>query len=1278
MKCFACGSSEYISVPGRGEVCKFCGAPKEEESNNQLVTRLSQVEELRNELDFDEAGEKLDNLLSDFPDNFNVNLQCLLNRYGISFVDEGGKRTHIPTINRLSETSIKENVFYKRIQEIGMPEYWQNKLDEIERINTESLAMVKKQDPYDIFICYKRTDTKDKELLTQDNEIANRIYRKLTDFGYKVFLAGEVLHTQYAGNVDGFEPVIYGAIKTAKVFLMIVASDKPEYYTWRWVKNEWSRFIYKVKNDDPDCLFFPVIAGKGSVSVLPNRIEHIQCLELNENFYEDLLPRIATVIKNKKLAGFKNVVVESHIEKVSLQSQIIEKTSFKKLQNRQLTSSEKTELDLAIDDMNLGYYDEGYERLTNITRHNPNSYEANLNKLFCDFSVNNYDAFVSAPLPVDNLEKINFDMQLTVSLAGDDKKGTLIGVFFDKIKRLAYTDLSKFRKTLGKDNLLMLLFSTFEGGELLTATTELEKAFRSNPVFLNPSHTNAELKDISTIAEDCFRLYYSNCQSNGAKRLCDLYLFLGKSLKDVDYIDHLLEINPNISDAYIRRFLLNNQMPGYVNVASYSVLADAIIASKVSFTKYEIEEHDEKKDTKNLYSLIIQLLKTGYKIKPESNNFIYCLFNSTVKYLKIDINEAIAELLSADILNSPETLNVFRSMGDHLLINGDFEIAKKYYEQCLIGDEYDLEARWGLFKVDLKFRSNYDFFSFEERLTNIDQYVTIIELFNSSDRFSGKTNVYREFYNALETQKRDEKHNFNKRIFAKAREKCIKDDHDDSLYTILDKLRKNLYVDLKAEIDNEDAQEARRVKEEKDRAEKAQHAAYVAEQERQTALKLKKDRQRSILPLLLVPILFFAVTILLAFLHDSVVADISAKMNNEDGPNWFTLAVLTLLTLLLMIVFNEKSPCNQHEYHMAINVVYYVIFTAFVSVLPIVTNALYYRGDTSEIVMLLANIYSIPYFYSTDFGYVANLYINFLAGFSGIIIWLLFVLINCYNYRGTVMLFAPIVAFIGFVLCLNMAGFLAESDALYEWELGKIFGLIIMPLFDIWHIAWFLGINRICSKLDSYYEPAPAICLTVLLILLQMGIILNIYVGGYIYVLIAVITLIIAFIVLRFTECGELPYGFKIPYAIISFLLVVVFPIVLISILSNASSIDDSPLFVELSYLFELSPFLIQYGTSLNYSFIILCVGNGIMFWIAFGLCGDEDGAFTIAIPIYSLIALTLAFKTMTIVCEATLNASEAMKDNMPACLIFVGLPIVAAFDSIWTFGFRRIIDDVI
>ena len=188
---------------------------------------------------------------------------------------------------------------------------YENEAKAINEIQKGILAISQKEEPFDVFICYKETDNNGRR--TPDSVLANDLYHQLTQEGFKVFFSRITLEDKLG---SAYEPYIFAALNSAKV--MVVLGTKPEYFNAVWVKNEWSRYLALIKNGQKKMLI-PAYKDMNPYD-LPEEFSHLQAQDMSKlGFMQDLIRGIkkiaqddapkATVVKETVIAsGNTNIV----------------------------------------------------------------------------------------------------------------------------------------------------------------------------------------------------------------------------------------------------------------------------------------------------------------------------------------------------------------------------------------------------------------------------------------------------------------------------------------------------------------------------------------------------------------------------------------------------------------------------------------------------------------------------------------------------------------------------------------------------------------------------------------------------------------------------------------------------------------------------------------------------------------------------------------------------------------------------------------------------------
>ena len=284
--CKICGGQLDIKEGDKVTTCPYCGTVQSvPNSDDDKINRLyDRGNELMRNCQFDDAIDKFEEILSLRNDDPEIYWSLLMARFGISYEKDPYTGNMIPTIHRSQDTSIFFEEDYKLAISYANEElkvYYEKTAKIIDNIQKKYSAICEKEEPFDIFICYKQTDETTKKD-TEDYKIAYDLYNTLTKEGYRVFFSHVTLEDKIG---EEYEPYIYAALKSSKILLAI--GTKQEYYNAVWVKNEWSRFMYMMKNDHSKRII-PICAD---TSILPLVLNRYQSIQTNNNIVwkEDLV-----------------------------------------------------------------------------------------------------------------------------------------------------------------------------------------------------------------------------------------------------------------------------------------------------------------------------------------------------------------------------------------------------------------------------------------------------------------------------------------------------------------------------------------------------------------------------------------------------------------------------------------------------------------------------------------------------------------------------------------------------------------------------------------------------------------------------------------------------------------------------------------------------------------------------------------------------------------------------------------------------------------------------
>lgn len=300
-KCKMCGGDLDVRTGETVCECDYCGAHQTVSSVNDdiIVNLFNRANNLRIKNEFDKAQEIYEKIVSKNPHESEAYWGMVLCKYGIEYVEDPSTYNRIPTCHRTQIESVITDVDYISAMENAdsfQKALYVKEAKTIDRLQKNILSIAEKEEPFDVFICYKETDSNGKR--TIDSVLANDIYYQLTQEGFKVFYAAITLEDKLGRE---YEPYIFSALHSAKV--MIVVGTKPEYFNAVWVKNEWNRYLKIVKSDRSK-LLIPCYRDMDAYD-LPEEFSHLQAQDMSKiGFMNDVIRGIHKLLLSEKQRSF--------------------------------------------------------------------------------------------------------------------------------------------------------------------------------------------------------------------------------------------------------------------------------------------------------------------------------------------------------------------------------------------------------------------------------------------------------------------------------------------------------------------------------------------------------------------------------------------------------------------------------------------------------------------------------------------------------------------------------------------------------------------------------------------------------------------------------------------------------------------------------------------------------------------------------------------------------------------------------------------------------------
>lgn len=309
-KCKMCGGNLEFQPGDTVAVCDSCGTkqtlPKLDD--DRRMNLYDRANHFRRNNEFDKAMGIYEQILNEDKTDAEAYWSLVLCRYGIEYVEDPATHKRVPTVNRAQFTSIFDDDNYRSALQYAdgsQRVLYESEAKTINEIQKGIIAISQKEEPFDVFICYKETDKDGRR--TQDSVLANDLYHQLTQEGFKVFFARITLEDKLG---TAYEPYIFAALNSAKV--MVVLGTKPEYFNAVWVKNEWSRYLALIKSGAKKVLI-PAYRDMNPYD-LPEEFSHLQAQDMSKlGFMQDLIRGIKKLAapEEKKTTVKETVVVNN-------------------------------------------------------------------------------------------------------------------------------------------------------------------------------------------------------------------------------------------------------------------------------------------------------------------------------------------------------------------------------------------------------------------------------------------------------------------------------------------------------------------------------------------------------------------------------------------------------------------------------------------------------------------------------------------------------------------------------------------------------------------------------------------------------------------------------------------------------------------------------------------------------------------------------------------------------------------------------------------------------
>ena len=396
-QCKLCGGSLDIDEAQTIAVCEYCGTKQTlpRLNSDRKTAMYDRAGHFRRNNDFDKAMAIYEQILGEDATDAESYWSLVLCRFGIEYVEDPTTGKRIPTVNRAQYTSVLDDEDYKsalKHADTFQRQIYEEEAQRINEIQKGILAISQKEEPFDVFICYKETDANGRR--THDSVLAQEIYYQLTREGYKVFFSRITLEDKLGQE---YEPYIFAALQSAKT--MVVLGTRAEYFNAPWVKNEWGRYLSLMHQNSHKTLI-PAYRDMDPYD-LPIEFSHLQALDMAKlGFMQDLIHGIQKLVPLTGKANAAPAAPTTPPLGASPATPLLERAA------------------LALED---GEFDRADDFCEQVLNQNPKNAQAYLYKLMIDLRVRKQEDLANCEEPFDdnkNYQKVlRFgDEQITTML----------------------------------------------------------------------------------------------------------------------------------------------------------------------------------------------------------------------------------------------------------------------------------------------------------------------------------------------------------------------------------------------------------------------------------------------------------------------------------------------------------------------------------------------------------------------------------------------------------------------------------------------------------------------------------------------------------------------------------------------------------------------------------------------------------------------------------------------------------------------------------------------
>ena len=408
-KCLGCGNGLESGKAVDGLVtCDFCGMKRtvpKRETKPAALTYLMLAEHDLEVGEFDKAYTGYRKAAEADGEEPEAYFGMALARFKVQYLKDFTAETvrFQPICHEITEKKFTEDKNYLKALSLSSGNRrakYEEQAREIDYINREFCTLKAKGAKYDCFLCVKVTNESGGH--TEDSHTATTLYHELKKAGYSPFYSEEEVRGRTGAD---YEALILYALWSSRCMLVICSNE--EYLQTPWVKNEYTRFIKMLREEEKEDRSIAIVFGDTPVEKLSGVQGKIQGIPFKSY---DALDRIRAFVDRFAVKEAPELARKEYgtvtYQKKSVLKTGVEKRRLTVTGGGEVTVSDKAKLNIAGEFLTRRVFSAAIRFCDQLIKDNPQNGEAYWIRFLAENQCVNTDGFISKQAVNENFDSL--------------------------------------------------------------------------------------------------------------------------------------------------------------------------------------------------------------------------------------------------------------------------------------------------------------------------------------------------------------------------------------------------------------------------------------------------------------------------------------------------------------------------------------------------------------------------------------------------------------------------------------------------------------------------------------------------------------------------------------------------------------------------------------------------------------------------------------------------------------------------------------------------------